>query len=75
EDGEEFGFSQPDDIKRRRRTTPEELAVLEAEYAKCTLPDAKNRVRIGQMTNMSARSVQIWFQNKRQTDKRKAQGL
>ncbi|EJU01552.1 homeobox-domain-containing protein [Dacryopinax primogenitus] len=72
---EEFGFSQPDDIKRRRRTTPEELSVLEAEYAKNTLPDAKNRVRIGQMTNMSARSVQIWFQNKRQTDKRKAQGL
>ncbi|KZO99206.1 hypothetical protein CALVIDRAFT_525688 [Calocera viscosa TUFC12733] len=75
EDPSEFGFSQPDDIKRRRRTTPEELAVLESEYGRCTLPDAKNRVRIGGLTNMSARSVQIWFQNKRQTDKRKAQGL
>lgn len=57
--------------KRRRRTSPQELQILEEAYKVNTLPSSEERSRLAKRTGMSARAVQIWFQNKRQTEKRR----
>lgn len=60
--------------KRRRRTNPRELAILETHFSKEPLPDAQKRAEIAEEigNGMTVRAVQIWFQNKRQTLKKKA---
>lgn len=57
--------------KRRRRTSPQELQILEEAYKVNALPSSEERIRLSQRTGMSPRAVQIWFQNKRQTEKRR----
>ncbi|KAJ9122582.1 hypothetical protein QFC22_002011 [Naganishia vaughanmartiniae] len=57
--------------KKRRRTSPEELKILEDAYLVNTLPSSEDRTRLAERTGMTPRAVQIWFQNKRQTEKRK----
>ncbi|KTW27796.1 hypothetical protein T552_02235 [Pneumocystis carinii B80] len=64
--------------RRRRRTTPQELAILEDEYLKDKKPNLLNRERIAAKINsivsgedkMGSREIQIWFQNKRQAMRR-----
>ncbi|KAG5438658.1 hypothetical protein PCK2_000937, partial [Pneumocystis canis] len=64
--------------RRRRRTMPHELAILEEEYLKDERPDLLNRQRIAAKINslsenddkMGSREIQIWFQNKRQAMRR-----
>ncbi|EMR08303.1 hypothetical protein PNEG_03146 [Pneumocystis murina B123] len=64
--------------RRRRRTTPQELAILEDEYLKDEKPNLLNRERIAAKINsivsgedkMGSREIQIWFQNKRQAMRR-----
>ncbi|KAG5519270.1 hypothetical protein PMAC_001895 [Pneumocystis sp. 'macacae'] len=64
--------------RRRRRTAPQELAILEEEYLKDERPNLLNRERIASKINsmstgedkMSSREIQIWFQNKRQAMRR-----
>lgn len=66
--------------RRRRRTTPQELAILEEEYLKDEKPNLLNRERIAARINsivlgedrMGSREIQIWFQNKRQAMRRQA---
>ncbi|KAG0322550.1 hypothetical protein BGZ99_003266 [Dissophora globulifera] len=58
--------------KRRRRTNREELEILEEAFAKNLLPDATTRQELGERLGMSVRAVQIWFQNKRQTLRKKS---
>ncbi|GHJ87452.1 hypothetical protein NliqN6_3854 [Naganishia liquefaciens] len=60
-----------DSHKKRRRTSAEELKILEDAYRVNTLPSSEERQRLAERTGMTARAVQIWFQNKRQTEKRK----
>ncbi|KAF9365657.1 hypothetical protein BGX34_009088 [Mortierella sp. NVP85] len=58
--------------KRRRRTNREELEILEDAFAKNFLPDAATRQELGERLGMSVRAVQIWFQNRRQTLRKKS---
>ncbi|KAF9298679.1 hypothetical protein BGZ74_009278 [Mortierella antarctica] len=58
--------------KRRRRTNREELEILEDAFARNLLPDAATRQQLGARLGMSVRAVQIWFQNRRQTLRKKS---
>ncbi|KAF9404471.1 hypothetical protein BGZ94_004153, partial [Podila epigama] len=58
--------------KRRRRTNREELEILEDAFARNLLPDAATRQQLGARLGMSGRAVQIWFQNRRQTLRKKS---
>ncbi|GAA5929501.1 hypothetical protein JCM3775_002358 [Rhodotorula graminis] len=55
---------------RRRRTTPAELNVLEREFGLNPRPDPLERARIAQRLGMTARAVQVWYQNRRQKQKK-----
>ncbi|GAA5835233.1 hypothetical protein JCM3766R1_006909 [Sporobolomyces carnicolor] len=56
--------------KRRRRTSPTELAILEEEYQRNPRPDQPERAKIAQRLGMTNRSIQVWYQNRRQKDKK-----
>ncbi|GAA5870461.1 hypothetical protein JCM1840_004730 [Sporobolomyces johnsonii] len=58
--------------KRRRRTTPAELAILEDEFRKNSRPDQGERGRIAQRLGMTGRAVQVWYQNRRQKEKKES---
>ncbi|GAA5882459.1 hypothetical protein JCM3774_001127 [Rhodotorula dairenensis] len=59
-------------VKKRSRTltTPAQTAVLNALLAKTRFPSTETREEVGRQIGMSARRVQIWFQNRRQSQKR-----
>jgi hypothetical protein len=65
EDDEEI--TQP---KKRQRTTPEQLEVLEKVYEKEKLPGSDLRKELAIKLKMTPRRVQVWFQNKRAKEKR-----
>lgn len=50
---------------KRQRATQDQLVTLEQEFNKNPTPTAAVRERIAQEINMTERSVQIWFQNRR----------
>lgn len=56
--------------RKRRRTSPLELAVLEARFRECPKPCRQDRERIAAEVGMTPDKVQIWFQNKRQSCRR-----
>jgi uncharacterized protein YajQ (UPF0234 family) len=52
--------------KRRPRTSAKQLAVLQEAYTLESMPCAHYRELLAKQVDLSARSIQIWFQNKRQ---------
>ena len=57
----------PKGSKKRRRLTSEETRVLATEFDKNPKPNAKTRNKLSvEIPGMTARAVQIWFQNRRQ---------
>ncbi|KAI0728152.1 homeobox-domain-containing protein, partial [Fomitopsis betulina] len=52
--------------KKRKRADAEQLKVLNETYNRTAFPSTEERADLAKRLNMSARSVQIWFQNKRQ---------
>jgi len=56
--------------KKRQRTTPEQLEVLEKVYEKEKLPGSDLRKDLALKLKMTPRRVQVWFQNKRAKEKR-----
>ncbi|BGP46230.1 hypothetical protein JCM10450v2_002070 [Rhodotorula kratochvilovae] len=58
--------------KKRRRTTPAELAILEHEFKNNMRPDPLERARIAERLGMTARAVQVWYQNRRQKEKKES---
>ncbi|KAI8847937.1 Homeodomain-like protein, partial [Chytridium lagenaria] len=54
---------------KRRRTTKDELDVLEAFFTKTPLPTSAERQQLAETTGMTLRAVQVWFQNRRQTSR------
>lgn len=52
--------------RKRRRTSPTELAILKEEFKKGTTPNKQRRILIAKRVDMTEKAVQIWFQNKRQ---------
>ncbi|KAG0168607.1 hypothetical protein DFQ28_009298 [Apophysomyces sp. BC1034] len=52
-------------VRKRTRATPEQLAVLEDTFAMNVSPNSKLRKQLAERLQMSERSIQIWFQNRR----------
>ncbi|EJD03130.1 uncharacterized protein FOMMEDRAFT_156503 [Fomitiporia mediterranea MF3/22] len=52
--------------KKRKRADAAQLKVLNEVYARTAFPTTEERLELANRLDMSARSVQIWFQNKRQ---------
>ncbi|ERF73386.1 hypothetical protein EPUS_07220 [Endocarpon pusillum Z07020] len=61
--------------QKRRRTSPEDHAVLEAAYQRNSKPDKAERTEIVNSVSLGEKEVQIWFQNRRQNDRRKSRPL
>jgi hypothetical protein len=57
-------------IRRRKRTSTDQLDVLEVAFQKNPLPDQMERIFISQQVSMNPRAVQVWFQNRRAKEKR-----
>ena len=53
--------------RKRRRTSPNELLVLNNEFDLGSTPNKSRRIEIAGKVNMTEKAVQIWFQNKRQS--------
>ncbi|KKK18336.1 homeobox transcription factor (RfeB) [Aspergillus ochraceoroseus] len=58
-------LTQQQKNNKRQRATQDQLVTLEVEFNKNPTPTATTRERIAQEINMTERSVQIWFQNRR----------
>jgi Homeodomain len=58
-------LTQQQKNQKRQRATQDQLVTLEHEFEKNPTPTAVVRERIAQEINMTERSVQIWFQNRR----------
>ncbi|KAG6020865.1 hypothetical protein E4U41_002705 [Claviceps citrina] len=58
-------LTQQQKNQKRQRATQDQLTILEVEFNKNPTPTAQVRDRIAEEINMTERSVQIWFQNRR----------
>ncbi|KAK2740657.1 hypothetical protein FQN57_006027 [Myotisia sp. PD_48] len=58
-------LTQQQKNQKRQRATQEQLVTLELEFKKNPTPTAAVREQIAEDINMTERSVQIWFQNRR----------
>lgn len=67
---DEDGFNK----KKRQRTSPDQLAILEEMFETDKMPNQQTRVHLADRLGMSSRRVQIWFQNKRAKVKRHGPG-
>lgn len=54
---------------KRKRKTPEQLAVLEREFEANPMPNKEMRDQLSSHLGLTSRQVQIWFQNKRAKEK------
>lgn len=64
------GFPDHNNKKKRQRTNPDQLAILEQIFQTDKMPSQQTRVHLADQLGMSSRRVQIWFQNKRAKVKR-----
>jgi len=64
------GFPDHNNKKKRQRTSPDQLAILEQIFQTDKMPSQQTRVQLADQLGMSSRRVQIWFQNKRAKVKR-----
>ncbi|KAN0066074.1 hypothetical protein ACQY0O_000167 [Thecaphora frezii] len=60
------------EIRRRRRTRPDEANVLATAYAENAFPDQETRQRLADQVGMTVRAVSVWFQNRRQAEKKRS---
>lgn len=58
--------------KRRRRTKKEEADVLVNVYAQTAFPDSAKRQELATRLGMTTRAISIWFQNRRQAERKRA---
>lgn len=58
--------------KRRRRTRPHEVNILMSAYVRNAFPSEKKRSELASMVGMSTRAVSVWFQNRRQAEKKRS---
>lgn len=60
----EFKADGLDQVKHRKRTTPEQLKVLERWFDENPKPDNNTREFLASTLGMTKRNVQVWFQNR-----------
>ncbi|EMD90382.1 hypothetical protein COCC4DRAFT_127765 [Bipolaris maydis ATCC 48331] len=61
--------------QKRRRTSKEDEDILKSEYLKNPKPSKTARLEIVKKVALGEKEVQIWFQNKRQNDRRRSRPL
>jgi hypothetical protein len=61
----------PNEVKHRKRTTSAQLKILEGVFKRDTKPNAALRNELATQLEMTARGVQVWFQNRRAKEKNK----
>ena len=62
-------------MRHRAIISTEHRLILEAALQKSSFPDRSMRVKLGRLTNLHPRQVQIWFQNQRSKAKKMGQHL
>jgi len=73
---EESTFVPEDGVKaKRKRANAEQLSVLNAAFERSYFPSTEERLRLSKQTKMCPRTVQIWFQNKRQSVKARTDAM
>ncbi|KAF9575991.1 hypothetical protein EC968_000551 [Mortierella alpina] len=78
ERGQEDDSCTPEDggVKaKRKRANAEQLSVLNAAFERSYFPSTEERLRLSKQTKMCPRTVQIWFQNKRQSVKARTEAM
>ncbi|KAF9159176.1 hypothetical protein DFQ26_006838 [Actinomortierella ambigua] len=60
---------------KRKRANASQLSVLNAAFARSYFPSTEERLRLSKQCKMCPRTVQIWFQNKRQSVKAKSEAM
>ncbi|KAF4510733.1 hypothetical protein G6O67_002602 [Ophiocordyceps sinensis] len=60
---------------KRKRTAAKDKMILEEAYKNNPKPDKQARLEIVDRVSLSEKEVQIWFQNRRQNDRRKSRPL
>ena len=58
--------------KKRTRTTPEQLRILQKAFLTDPMPNSTARLALAKKLGMNARAVQVWFQNRRAKGKLEA---
>ncbi|SMR44341.1 unnamed protein product [Zymoseptoria tritici ST99CH_3D1] len=61
--------------QKRKRTSPEDQELLEAAYNRDPKPDKAARLELVKRVALGEKEVQIWFQNRRQSSRRKSRPL
>ncbi|SAM70762.1 uncharacterized protein UBRO_00441 [Ustilago bromivora] len=67
-----LGEDAKNEIRRRRRTRPDEANLLAEVYTKNPFPDHEARLFLANRLGMSVRAVSVWFQNRRQAEKKRS---
>ncbi|KAG9247510.1 hypothetical protein BJ878DRAFT_171465 [Calycina marina] len=67
--------SKADRKQKRKRTSAKDQAILEAEYRGNPKPNKAARAGIVQKVDLNEKEVQVWFQNRRQINRRKSRPL
>ncbi|KJZ72661.1 hypothetical protein HIM_08020 [Hirsutella minnesotensis 3608] len=60
---------------KRKRTAAKDKMILEEAYRNNPKPDKQARLEIVDRVSLNEKEVQIWFQNRRQNDRRKSRPL
>jgi hypothetical protein len=65
---EDYEYEDNEPVKaKRKRASPSQLVVLNRVFEQTFFPSTELRMELGKQLGMSPRTVQIWFQNKRQS--------
>lgn len=67
-----FGDDSKGEVRRRRRTRPDEANMLVEAYLDNAFPDHETRLALANQVGMSVRAVSVWFQNRRQAEKKRS---
>ncbi|KAF7524162.1 hypothetical protein G7054_g11505 [Neopestalotiopsis clavispora] len=71
----QYDESQKHPKGKRKRTTTQDKSILEAAYNANPKPDKAARLDLVKRVSLNEKEVQIWFQNRRQNDRRKSRPL
>ncbi|RVD92841.1 homeodomain-containing transcription factor [Tubulinosema ratisbonensis] len=63
-------YYNPFIVRHRKKTTKTQLQILENTFASNVRPDARMRRMLAEQLNMTPRSIQVWFQNRRAKEKK-----